>query len=91
MKDFVLRHAGACTGMYWRRHPETGGSFSSPPDWPRNGAILRGHVHKFPAKPEASLEWLEVLEYKQSGAAAFQPTPGCWMQFDQHGRLLHPA
>jgi len=78
--------------MYWRNHPSKGGSFSSPPDWPRNGALLRGVIHEFPAKPESSLRWLEVKDYKPSAsAAAFIPTPNCWMQFEQHGPLLHPA
>jgi hypothetical protein len=83
-KSFKMRHPGSCTGMFWRsngppsaKHRLKGGS----PDWPRNGAVLRGVVY-------GNDDWLEVLSFKQAGGAKFVPTPGCWMQFNQGGRLL---
>jgi hypothetical protein len=60
-----------------------------PPDWPRNGAVLKGEVREFANKPEDSLKWLEVSEYKQAGSDVFVKTPDCWMQFEQGGLLLH--
>jgi hypothetical protein len=46
--------------MYWRKDPMKGkNSFAGPPDWPRNGALLKGVVHELPSKPENSLKWLE--------------------------------
>ena len=68
------------------------GSFSGPPEWPRNGAVLKGTVHVFEDKPQGSREWLLVSEYKQAGAGAFVAVPeGTWMQFEQSGVLLHAA
>lgn len=77
--------------MYWRRDPRLGPKCTiiGPPQWPRNGAILRGIMHSFEDKPENSLMWLEVTDYQQSGKDKWVATPNCWMQFDQHGRLLH--
>ena len=49
--------------MYWRKDPKQGGSFSGPPEWPMNGAVLKGIVHEFANKPEGSLKWLEVKSY----------------------------
>ncbi len=79
--------------MYWRRDPTASskGSFAGPPDWPRNGAILKGMVHELPSKPEGSLLWLEVVKVKANANAKWEECPGCWMQFDQGGLLLHPA
>eukprot|EP00741_Cyanophora_paradoxa_P021446 tig00021352_g20703.t1 len=83
--EFVLRHPGSCTGMYWRKDPKTGGTFAGPPEWPRNGAILRGIVHETPTG-----KFLQVSEYKQAGATSFEKTPdGTFMPFDQGGLLLH--
>lgn len=88
--SFTMRHPGHCSGMYWRADPSTGKpSFTGPPDWPRNGAVLRGNVKEFPLKPENSFKWLEVTEYQQSGSKEWVSTPNCWMQFDQGGLLLH--
>lgn len=88
--NYVLRHPGSCTGMYWRADPTKGkSSFAGPPDWPRNGAVLRGELKEFLDKPESSLKWLEVSEYKQCGSSDWVKTPNCWMQFDQGGTLLH--
>jgi hypothetical protein len=64
--------------MYWRKDPKAGGTFSGPPDWPRNGAILKGVEHDV-----KGARWLEVQEYKPNGSAPFEKTPGCWMPFDQ--------
>ena len=75
--------------MYWRNDPTKGGSFASPPDWPKNGALLKGKVHEVPARPENSLYWLEVTEYLQAGASSWTKTPQAWMQFEQGGFLLH--
>jgi hypothetical protein len=92
VQTFTMRHPGGCTGMYWRSDPRQGKSTSAgPPDWPRNGAILKGIVHEFPNKPEGSLKWLEVQEYKQAGGSDFVKTDGKWMQFDQGGILLHES
>ena len=67
--------------MYWRKDPRSGGgSFSGPPEWPRNGAELKGVVHEVSAKPEDCLQWLEVNEYKQAGSDNWVKTPNCWMQ-----------
>ena len=61
---FKLQHQGTCTGMFWRRDPRKGKStYGDNPDWPRNGAILKGVVHEFPEYYEESLQWLEVSEY----------------------------
>ena len=88
--SFVMKHPGHCTGMYWRSDPTKGkASSSGPPDWPRNGAVLRGEVKEFADMPEGSLKWLEVSEYKQAGSAEWVKTPNCWMQFEQNGALLH--
>jgi hypothetical protein len=46
-------------------------------------------VFEVAAKPEDCLKWLQVSEYKQEGKGEWQPTPNCFMQFDQHGPLLH--
>ena len=90
--SFVMKHPGHCTGMYWRADPTKGkSSFAGPPDWPRNGAVLKGEVREFADKPESSLKWLEVSEYKQAGTEEWVKTPNCWMQFDQNGLLLHSA
>jgi hypothetical protein len=87
---YVMRHPGHCTGMYWRADPMKGkSSFPGPPDWPRNGALLKGDIKEFVEKPENSLKWLEVSEYKQRGSEEWVKTPNCWMQFDQGGTLLH--
>ena len=64
--------------MYWRKDPKVGGTVSGPPDWPRNGAILKGVEHEV-----QGARWLEVQEFKSSGSAPFVKTPGCWMPFDQ--------
>ena len=83
LKTFKMQHAGSCTGMYWRGDPREGRKTSAgPPDWPRNGSILKGKVHSFEDKPEDSQLWLEVAEYKQSGSDKWEPTPKCWMQFE---------
>ena len=88
--SFVMKHPGHCTGMYWRADPTKGKSSSSgPPDWPRNGAVLKGEVKEFANLPEGSLKWLEVSEYKQAGSEEWVKTPNCWMQFEQNGALLH--
>ena len=91
LRVFRMQHAGTCTGMYWRRNPTKGKStFGDNPEWPRNGALLKGIVHEFPEKPEDSLLWLEVKAYQQEGKQDWVNTPeDCWMQFDQHGPLLH--
>jgi len=90
LKTFRMQHAGTCTGMYWRGDPRLGRkTWGEPPEWPRNGAVLRGTVHSFDSKPEDSELWLEVADYKQAGSDVWVPTPNCWMQFDQHGPLLH--
>jgi hypothetical protein len=76
--------------MFWRRDPRKGkSSYGENPDWPRNGALLKGVVHDFPEYFEESLQWLEVSEYRQAGSEQWVPTPGAWMQFDQAGILLH--
>lgn len=88
--SFTMKHPGHCSGMYWRADPSSGKpSFTGPPDWPRNGAVLRGNVREYPLKPENSFKWLEVTEYQQSGSKEWVSTPNCWMQFDQGGLLLH--
>ena len=89
---YLLKHGGGCTGMFWRNDPTKGKStFRGPPDWPRNGAILKGKVRKIPEQPEKSLYWLQVKEYQQAEGSVFEKTPeDCWMQFNQDGILLHP-
>mmetsp|Transcript_15688 Transcript_15688/g.24364 ORF Transcript_15688/g.24364 Transcript_15688/m.24364 type:complete len:84 (+) Transcript_15688:336-587(+) len=59
------------------------------PDWPKNGAVLKGVVHQLEKPVQGNLQWLEVTEFKQKGDSSFVPAPGCWMQFDQGGKLLH--
>ena len=89
---YIMRHPGTCTGMYWRASPSKGKqTFRGPPDWPRNGAILKGYVRKLSEQPEKSLYWLQVKEYQQADGSGFEKTPeDCWMQFNQEGILLHP-
>ena len=66
--------------MFWRKDPRQGKStYGDNPDWPRNGAILKGLVHEFAENYEESRHWLEVSEYKQSGSDSWVPTPGAWM------------
>ena len=47
-------------------------------------------VVEVPSKPQGSLLWLKVAEYQPAGGQ-WQPTPNCWMQFEQEGLLLHEA
>ena len=91
LRVFKLQHAGTCTGMFWRRNPLKGKStFGENPEWPRNGALLKGIIHDFAEKPEHSQHWLEVKEYQQAGTSTWVGTPeDCWMQFEQEGPLLH--
>lgn len=93
---FTLRHPGTCSGMFWRGDPRSGAKVpSGVPDWPRNGAKLRGVVMELPpgsSLPEGNSKWLEVKSYAQAGSSAFQPVPaGVFMIFDQGGLLLHEA
>ena len=88
---YIMKHPGGCTGMFWRSDPTKGkATFRGPPDWPRNGAILKGKVIRIPEQPEKSLYWLQVKEYQQADGSGFEKTPDCWMQFNQDGILLHP-
>jgi hypothetical protein len=66
---------------------------SNQPDWPRNGASLKGIVHTLDKKVEGCNKWLEVKEYKPTGMMSkWQPVPeNTWMMFDQGGLLLHEA
>jgi len=91
LKVFKMKHPGGCSGMFWRSDPRGGAGSSSTgskPDWPRNGALLKGRVLEIPSKPEGSLKWLEVTEYVPAGGKNWVKTPGCFMQFDQGGTLL---
>ena len=79
------------SGMYWRKDPRSGGgSFSGPPEWPRNGAELKGVVHEVQSKPEDCAQWLEVSSYKQAGTDSWVETPGCWMQVRPHLYFFAP-
>ena len=92
--DFKLQHPGTCTGMHWRSAPAglTHRLAGAQPDWPRNGAVLRGIVHELAKAEEGNTQWLEVIEYSPTGEMdAFIPAPGCWMPFTQGGLLLHPV
>jgi len=40
---------------------------------------------------QQNLKWLEVVEFCQAGESSFVATPGCWMQFEQGGLLLHAS
>ena len=93
--------------MFWRRNPQLGNNQEKQvggDDWPRNGAFLKGKVHKLP-----DMDWLEVEEWKQVRKLSntlqninnlsihFQVgstkwVTGCvnlWMPFEQGGLLLH--
>lgn len=76
--------------MFWRDdpRPDPVAQLGRRPDWPRNGALLRGVVHTVEGAREGP-QYLEVTEYCQAGDTKFVETPGCWMCFDQGGRLLH--
>lgn len=93
MKVFRMKHPGTCSGMFWRADPRGNavqkalGSLGKP-DWPRNGALLKGITFEVPSKPEGSLKWLEVVEFKQNGSNEWVSTPNCFMQFEQNGTLL---
>ena len=41
---YRVQHPGTCSGMFWRDDPRPGAASkaSSKPDWPRNGALLKG-------------------------------------------------
>ena len=54
--------------MFWRNDPKVGGSKGggAKPDWPRNGAILKGLVHELPTPVENCNRWLEVRPYFQN-------------------------
>lgn len=92
---YVLQHPGTCTGMFWRQAPPGRthrGRVGAKPDWPRNGAVLKGYVHDLsPQAPHDSKLWLEVTEFRQAGEKEWVNTPTCWMQFEQGGLLLHRA
>eukprot|EP00960_Hanusia_phi_P075403 768420-Hanusia_phi.AAC.1 len=45
--------------MFWREDPR-GGKAGSKPDWPRNGAVLKGKVHVLDKPVEGNKQWLEV-------------------------------
>ena len=92
LEDFVIKYEGDCSGLSWRDAPRTTFQHQlkgSKPDWPRNGSILRGAVHTLDTPSQGSLKWLEVTAIQVDGRGDFKPTPGCWMQFDQGGLLLH--
>mmetsp|Transcript_8670 Transcript_8670/g.20252 ORF Transcript_8670/g.20252 Transcript_8670/m.20252 type:complete len:115 (-) Transcript_8670:163-507(-) len=83
-KTFVLAHQGGCSGMFWRDDPRPGKEpyAGEKPNWPRNGAVLRGYVHDVRGK-----KYLEVKEYIQAGKYVegneWVSTPGCWMVHHQ--------
>lgn len=81
---FKLQHPGTCTGMFWRGDPRSSGSAPSG-EWPRNGSILHGHVHK----DVGGDDWLQVTEWSQAGKTSLSKAPGAWMPFHQGGLLLH--
>ena len=94
LESFTLNHPGSCSGMFWRDAPPNTGLAHSlsgtKPDWPRNGAVLQGHVHKLDAPVGGNYRWLEVTGVKPGGhEAAFAATPNCWMPFEQNGLVLH--
>ena len=91
MSIFRMQHPGDCSGMYWRHDPRNNNhsTFAGPPEWPRNGSLLRGIVIEIPSAPQGSLKWLQVFEDQQAHSKEWIPTPKCWMQFEQHGLLLH--
>lgn len=97
LKVFRMKHPGTCSGMFWRDDPRADTNIvqkvmnkvaNSKPDWPRNGALLKGRVFEVASRPQGSLKWLEVTEYRQKDSTEWVPTPGCFMQFDQGGTLL---
>ena len=48
--------AGTCTGMFWRDDPRgIEAQQASKPDWPRNGAVLRGQVYLSSSKQRITL------------------------------------
>lgn len=98
LKVFRMKHPGTCSGMFWRDDPRADTNIvqkvmnkvaGSKPDWPRNGALLKGRVFEVSSRPQGSLKWLEVTEYRQKDSAEWVATPGCFMQFEQGGTLLH--
>lgn len=89
-EEYVLKHPGHCSGMFWRGNPITGKRPGKGADWPRNGAVLRGTKHVLDKKVEGTNEWLQVDEFKQAGKSEFVKVPeNTWMQFQQGGLLLH--
>ena len=83
--------------MFWRDDPRADTNVlqqvmskvtGTKPDWPRNGSLLKGRVFEMPSRPQGSLKWLEVTEYKQKDSPQWVATPGCFMQFEQGGDLL---
>jgi len=84
---FRMQHPGTCTGMFWRGDPIKKLSPPSNDNWPRNGAVLKGTVHRV-----GDMDWLKVTECQNSGESSFSKVPeGTWMQFDQGGPVLHPV
>mmetsp|Transcript_46192 Transcript_46192/g.110116 ORF Transcript_46192/g.110116 Transcript_46192/m.110116 type:complete len:127 (-) Transcript_46192:125-505(-) len=95
VEEFMLRHPGTCSGMFWRDDPRpwaktpTTYMLDQRLAWPKNGAVLRGVVHTLETPVQRNTKWLEVHACQQPGAKSFDTTPWCWMQFDQGGLLLH--
>lgn len=98
VKVFRMKHPGTCSGMFWRDDPRTDANIvqkviskvtgGSKPDWPRNGSLLKGRVFEVSSRPQGSLRWLEVTEFRQKDSTEWVPAPGCFMQFEQGGDLL---
>ena len=65
--------------MYWRKDPKIGGTFSGPPDWPRNGAVLKGVEHEV-----QGARWLPAL-------ARGELTLALAWQEREHEQSLRPA
>ncbi len=70
----ILSFPSSPNSMFWRDAPAKGlgsgnsNSGATKPDWPRNGALLKGIVHDIsPEKVEDNHLWLEVQEYQQAG------------------------
>lgn len=85
--------------MYWiQRSPMARGfEFDNPklqsphrvPEWPHNGAVVRGVLHNLPKKFSGSFDWIEVTEYKQAGAEAWVPLPeDTWLPKWKKGMVL---
>ena len=59
--------AGTCTGMFWRDDPRgIEAQQASKPDWPKNGAVLRGQVYLCSSKQRIAFTHYTPISHQHS-------------------------